>query len=46
MIECQLANKNTQKGYEKNLEFNVANAPKGSINTWTRSLWNYSTGHS
>ena len=28
-IECQLANKNTQKGYEKNLEFNVANIPKG-----------------
>ena len=33
-IKCQLANKNTQKGYEKSLEFNIANAPKGSINAW------------
>ena len=39
-IKCQLANKNAQKGHEKNLEFNVANASKGSINTSTRSLWN------
>ena len=30
-IECQLANQNTQKGYEKNLEFNVANIPKGQM---------------
>ena len=30
-IECQLANRNTQKGYEKNLLFNVANAPKAAL---------------
>ena len=28
-VECQLANKNTPKGYEKNMEFNVANIHKG-----------------